>query len=210
MRARLAIVAAKVKVEIREVVLRSKPSHLIEISPKGTVPVLWLQDGKVIDESLDVMHWALAQNFPSEWLILDPEQQRQCNDWITLLDGEFKYNLDRYKYPHRPHLISDTTSNICDPLKHRLICENILKYWNEVLSQTEAYLFGAQPSFADYAVFPFVRQFRMTDEIWFDSNTDLKSLAIWMNRLLYSFDFDRAMEKHSPWQPGDTPIVFPG
>jgi len=127
MRARLAIVAAGLKVEVRELVLRAKPAHMLEISPKGTVPVLWLPDGTVIDESLDVMHWAVGQNFPADWLVLNTEQQQQCDEWIALLDGEFKRNLDRYKYPHRYHVKTDTDTYTCDPLEHRAVCE---KFWH--------------------------------------------------------------------------------
>lgn len=206
MRARLAIVAAGLKVEVRELVLRAKPPHMLEISPKGTVPVLWLQDGTVIDESLDVMQWAVNQNFPADWLVLNAEQQQQCDEWIALLDGEFKRNLDRYKYPHRYH----TETYTCDPLEHRAACEKILVQWNSVLKQQGPFLFGSQPSFADYAILPFVRQFRIADEEWFDTVPGYVALKSWVTAFLQSPLLEQAMVKFSPWQPGDAPFTFPG
>lgn len=206
MRARLALVAAGVKVEIRELVLRAKPAHMLDISPKGTVPVLWLQDGTVIDESLDVMRWSVSQSFPSDWLVLNDAQQQQCDEWITLLDGEFKRNLDRYKYPHRYH----TETYTCDPLEHRAMCETILAQWNDVLERNGPFLFGGNPSFADYAILPFVRQFRIADEAWFDSSNGLNALKVWLGLFLASNILEQAMIKLQPWQPGDSPLTFPG
>lgn len=210
MRARLAIVAAGLKVEVRELVLRAKPAHMLEISPKGTVPVLWLPDGTVIDESLDVMRWAVGQNFPADWLVLNAKQQQQCDEWIALLDGEFKHNLDRYKYPHRYHVKTGTDTYTCDPLEHRAACEKILAQWNAVLEQQGPYLFGSQPSFADYAILPFVRQFRIADEAWFDTVLRYDALKRWLSAFLESNVLDQAMVKLTPWQPGDVPSTFPG
>lgn len=214
MRARLAIVAAGLQVEVRELVLRAKPAHMLEISPKGTVPVLWLPNGTVIDESLDVMRWAVDQNFPADWLVLNAGQQQQCDDWIALLDGEFKRNLDRYKYPHRYHVKNDADTYTCDPLEHRAVCEKILAQWNAVLEQhgqqADTFLFGGQPSFADYAILPFVRQFRIADEAWFDAAPGYDALKRWLSAFLASNLLERAMTKYSPWQPGDTPLTFPG
>ncbi|MEH6998343.1 MAG: glutathione S-transferase [Limnobacter sp.] len=210
MRARLAIVAAGLKVEVRELVLRAKPAHMLEISPKGTVPVLWLPDGTVIDESLDVMRWAVGQNFPADWLVPNAEQQQQCDEWIALLDGEFKRNLDRYKYPHRYHVKTDTDAYTCDPLEHRAVCEEILAQWNAVLVQNGPWLFGANPSFADFAILPFVRQFRIADEAWFDAVPGYGALKLWLHSFLASPLLEQAMVKYTPWQPGDTPLTFPG
>lgn len=214
MRARLAIVAAGLKVEVRELVLRAKPAHMLEISPKGTVPVLWLQDGTVIDESLDVMRWAVGQNFPADWLVLNAEQQQQCDEWIALLDGEFKRNLDRYKYPHRYDIKTDTDTYTCDPLEHRALCEKILVQWNSVLEQQRlnggTYLFGSQPSFADCAILPFLRQFRIADEAWFDAVPGYDALKQWLKAFLESPQLEQAMVKYSPWQLGDMPLTLSG
>ena len=205
MRARLAILAAGLKVEVRELVLRAKPAHMLEISPKGTVPVLWLPDGTVIDESLDVMRWAVAQRFPADWLVLNAAQQQQCDAWIALLDGEFKRNLDRYKYPHRYH----TDTYTCDPLEHRAVCETILAQWNAVLAERGPYLFGSQASFADCAILPFVRQFRIADEAWFDTVPGHDALKQWLANFLSSAPLEQAMAKYAPWQVGDAPLTFP-
>src|SRR5690606_27614836 len=97
MRARMALHYAGIKFEIREIALRDKPQHMLAVSPKGTVPVLVLADGKVIDESLDVMAWALAQSDPDIWLTSDP----RCAELITENDGNFKQALDQYKYASR-------------------------------------------------------------------------------------------------------------
>lgn len=99
MRARLAIAAAQVKVELREVELRNKQEALLLASPKGTVPVLQLEDGKVIDESPDIMFWALQQHDPEHWL--EQDWLKQTKQLIQRNDGEFKYYLDRYKYADR-------------------------------------------------------------------------------------------------------------
>jgi glutathione S-transferase len=210
MRARLAIVAAGLQVEIRELVLRAKPAHMLDISPKGTVPVLWLQNGEVVDQSLDVMSWAVAQQFPASWMPLGENQRQQADEWIALLDGEFKHHLDRYKYPHRYHRQTDTENYTCDPEVHRAACVKVLEQWNEVLNQTGAYLFGSRPSFADCAILPFVRQFRIAGEAWFDAELQLPALQRWLGDFLESPELDRAMAKYTPWQPGDPPIAFPG
>lgn len=205
MRARLAIVAAGLQVEIRELVLRAKPAHMLEISPKGTVPVLWLQNGDVLDESIDVMRWALAQNHPAGWLMLNEKQQIQCDEWIALLDGEFKQNLDRYKYSHRYH----TETLLCDPLVHRDACMAVLNQWDKALEQSGSFLFGDRPGFADYAILPFVRQFRIADEAWFEQSNGLIHVKKWLHAFLQSALLEQVMVKLAPWQPGDAPLIFP-
>ncbi|WP_370261935.1 glutathione S-transferase [Limnobacter sp.] len=206
MRARLAIVAAGLQVEARELVLRDKPAHMLEISPKGTVPVLWLQDGTVIDESLEVMQWALQQHYPDAWLRPTAEQQQQINAWVSTLDGPFKHHLDRYKYPNR--------YNDCDPLPHREACVNMLKQWDvqlQNMGQTcnSPYLLGGQPSAADCAVLPFVRQFRIADEAWFDGASGFEHVQAWLYRFLNSDWLANAMPKLPLWAPGAEPTRFP-
>ena len=206
MRARLALIAAGQQVEIRELVLRDKPAHMLELSPKGTVPVLWLEDGTVIDESLDVMHWALARQQPAQWLQLTGAQAEQGAAWIELLDGDFKHHLDRYKYPNR---YSD-----CDPLPHRAACMNILQQWEQALAQHEdqhdCMLFGGKPTWVDMAILPFVRQFRIADDSWFDGCEGIDHAKAWLHRFLASDLLAQAMPKLVPWKPGDPPLTFPG
>lgn len=202
MRARLAILAAGLEVEIRELVLRAKPEHMLALSPKGTVPVLWLPNGQVIDESLDVMHWAIAQQYPVNWCVPDADQLAQVKAWLVLLDGEFKANLDRYKYPNR--------YNNCDPLPHRQACVDVMAHWEKALAFTGGdYLFGPKPSVADCAILPFVRQFRIADEAWFDSSLGLPCVQAWLQRFLQSTWLEEAMHKYPLWAPGEQAQRFP-
>ncbi len=193
MRARMAIAVSGVGVELREVVLRDKPAEMLEASPKGTVPVLVLTDGRVIDESLDIMHWALRQNDPEDWLAGDDAEL------ITVNDGPFKAALDRYKYPHR--------YDIVDPEPHRMEGWTILSNLNERLTH-HAYLAGDKPGFADIAIFPFVRQFAATDPIWFDGQA-AEPLKRWVVALTTSSLFETIMRRAPKWQTGDPEVIFP-
>lgn len=200
MRARLALAACGLTVELREIVLRDKPAHMREISPKATVPVLWLHNGDVIDESLDVMRWAVAQADPMGLMDLDPQQLALTQQWLVLLDGEFKHHLDRYKYPQRYDNVN--------AIEHREAGVQILKRWGEALGD-QAWLFGEKPRFADLAILPFVRQFRIPEPQWFDSNPDLVPVVGWLQRFLALPLFETVMQKFEPWQPDDTAIFFP-
>lgn len=202
MRARLALLASGCAVEVREIVLRDKPAHLRDISPKATVPVLWLTNGTVIDQSLDVMRWAVGQHWPAGWLQTNLVQTAQGDAWLALLDGPFKQALDRYKYPNR--------YDHCDPLPHRQVCVDILKTWDAHLAgEGSAWLFGDQPGFYDCAILPFVRQFRIADEAWFDAQTEFPVLQQWLQRFLTADWFEAAMPKLAPWKAGDAPLRFP-
>ena len=154
MRARLALAASGLACELREVVLRDKPTDLLEASPKGTVPVLVLPNGDVIDQSLDIMRWALRQHDPEQWLRPERDTPSAMEALIAQCDDEFKADLDRYKYPDRyPG---------ADPLAHRQAGAAFLASLETRLSAT-ACLFGSQASLADMAIAPFVRQFAHTD-----------------------------------------------
>ena len=188
-RARLALQQAAIAVEPREVVLRDKPAEMLAISPKGTVPVLQLTDGTVIDESLDIMHWALRRNDPQGWLDAAPADAQAA--WIERNDHDFKPSLDRYKYserfPERPvEAWRDAAIKaLLAPLDARL--------------EENAYLFGARPSLADAALFPFVRQFAAVDRAWF-SQTPLAALQRWLDGWLGSALFGAVMVKRAPWR----------
>jgi glutathione S-transferase len=185
-RARLAITYAEIPVEIREVQLKQKPEQMLAISPKGTVPILQLPDGKVIDESLDIMRWALAQNDPDNWLATGEDTERL----IQWNDGEFKYYLDRYKYAERyPELPGSY---------YRSECEKFLAELESKLSQAK-YLTGRYFSIADAAIFPFIRQFAAVDGLWFDSS-GYQHLNEWLNRLLSSDLFKSVMVKYPAWK----------
>jgi len=157
MRARMALHYAQVQVEIREISFGNKPKHMLEVSPKGTVPVLVLTDGQVIDESLDVMRWALAQRDSEDWLLQkNPELQANAFALIAENDGAFKQALDHYKYavrfPENP------------PEFYRTQGEAFLQKLELSLDQNH-YLLGQHQSIADIAIFPFIRQFSSVDSV---------------------------------------------
>ena len=184
-RARLAIAYAGIPVEIREVQLKHKPEHMLAISPKGTVPVLQLPDGKVIDESLDIMRWALTQHDPEHWLDAgeDAEKLIQWND------GDFKTYLDRYKYADRYPEFPES--------HYRNHGEKFLVELESKLSLTP-YLAGDHFSIADAAVFPFIRQFAAVDKQWFITS-NFHRLNEWLGSLLASELFASVMTKHPVW-----------
>ena len=191
MRARLALLASGTVCEIREVVLRDKPAALIEASPKATVPVLVLRDGQVIDESLDIMRWALARNDPDHWLEGDDAGLIAAND------GPFKYHLDRVKYPGRYDESGD----------HRALALALLVPLEARLKDS-AYLCGDRPMLTDFALLPFVRQFAEIDRPWFDAQP-LPALGRWLTGLLGSDLFAAAMVRLPAWKLGDPPNPFP-
>ena len=198
MRARMALLAADIDVELREVVLRDKPQSMIDVSPKATVPVLVLPDGTVIDESLEIMVWALAENDPLEWLT--PESGT-LDDMLALIsqnDGPFKHHLDRYKYPNRYEDV--------DPLEHRRDAEKILNRLDGRLAVGK-YLFGSRPALADFAIAPFIRQFANTDKEAFDA-MPFVHVQRWLDDFLTAELFERAMTKYDQWHEGDTPVIF--
>ena len=193
-RARLALAVSGVDCELREVSLKNKPAEMLAASPKGTVPVLVLPGGQVIDESLDVMRWALAQNDPDGWLspVLD--------DMLALIadnDGKFKHALDRYKYPNRYPLESDSVTHAF-AMAQRTKAASWLQTLELRLSQSlQVWLYGSQPSLADMAILPFVRQFAHTDAAWFAAQP-WPQLQAWLASYKTSIVFGAAMAKHMP------------
>jgi len=191
MRARLAILASGQRVELREILLRDKPEAFLATSPSGTVPCLDTGAG-VVDESLDVMRWALGRADPERWLAMPDAGW----DWILRCDGPFKHALDRTKYGARyPGE---------DPLAHREVAAQFLA---DLEAQLDGWLFGA-PSIADYAILPFVRQFANTDRAWFDAQPWPK-VQVWLERFLAAPEFAAIMGKSPAWQPGDPAVTFP-
>jgi glutathione S-transferase len=192
MRARLALLASGTICEIREVKLSAKPPELLALSRKATVPVLQSCDGRVIDESLDIMRWALARSDPEGWL------DRSDDTLIAANDGAFKHHLDRYKYADR---------HGSDPVEHRARCVDLLLPL-EARLQASAYLCGDRMGLADAALMPFVRQFAETDRLWFDT-LPLPGVRGWLAQLIASPRFTAAMVRLTPWKNGDPPIPFP-
>jgi glutathione S-transferase len=180
-RARLAIAVSGVVVTHHEVELRNKPAALLAISPKATVPVLQLTDGTVIDESLDIMRWALHQNDPEHWLV--------SNDMHSALieqnDTSFKRDLDHYKYPNRFPEVSVEN--------YRAACEQFVDLLNARLA-TSAFLMGDKFSFTDAAIVPFIRQFAHVDKDWFYQSPHVHVIK-WLDRILVSPLFNSVMKK---------------
>ena len=199
MRARMAIAASKQTCAIREVVLRSKPPEMIAASPKGTVPVLVLPGGTVIEESLEIMHWALGRNDPEGWLAPLLGGEGELEELIAENDGTFKDNLDRYKYP--------TRYDDVDPDLHREQGLEFLRKLDARLAR-HAWLGGKRFSLADAAIAPFVRQFANTDRDWFDAQS-LPGVQRWLSDVLGSARFTSVMEKYPAWQAGMDEPVFP-
>jgi glutathione S-transferase len=200
MRARLAVKAAGIRVELREVVLRDKPQALRAASPKATVPVLVLPDGAVIEQSFEIMQWALALRDPRGWCADDgPGEAAEVRALVDANDGDFKPLLDRYKYagrhPERPAAgwRDEAVALWLAPLDARIARHGA------VLRRTS--------SLADAALMPFVRQFAEVDRGWFDA-APLEALRRWLDDWCASDLFTAVMPKFEPWRPGAVPVVF--
>lgn len=192
MRARLALASAGITVELREIVLRDKAPEFLETSPTGTVPCLKTKT-RVIDESLHIMAWALAQNDP-ECLL---EQPPQGYEYMAQCDGPFKHALDRTKYPTR--YPND------NPQLHRKAAAEFLKSLDTQLSPN---LFGTDLKLADLAILPFVRQFAHIDQNWF-YNEPWPRLIHWLDRFKSSEKFTQIMPRYKKWETGAAPVFFP-
>jgi glutathione S-transferase len=199
MRARLAIAASGEKVELREIMLRFKPEAFRAVSAKATVPVLELGSGQVIDQSRDIMFWALQRNDPQNWLDIWYRDPNEVNSFIDRLDGSFKHNLDRYKYASR--------YNADQALTHRFAGAEFLFELDFQLKQ-ESFLSGKDAGILDFASLPFVRQFRIADPDWFDQQ-HWPYLHKWLSAFLTSRTFAEVMIKYTPWQEGAEPVFFP-
>ena len=205
MRARLGLLFAELQVELREIILKNKPVQMLAISPKGTVPVLQIFDsafestlnGTVIEESREIMLWALEQQDPQN--LLDAKILSQANALIEQNDSEFKHWLDRYKYADR-HI--EMTQ-----LEYRQQGEVFLQVLEELLTKNK-YLLGDDISIADIGIMPFVRQFAHVDRDVFCS-LPYPKLQLWLQHWLEHPFFLQAMTKFQPWQEGDDVMVFP-
>ena len=195
MRARWALLQAGLIVQWREIELKAKPAVMLEASAKGTVPVLVLSDGTVLDESLELMRWALAQADPRDLLNSgDPEP------WISTNDGPFKHHLDRFKYTDRYPGEQRQT--------HRDAGLAILKDWSDRIQQM-GWISGDRIGLADGALWPFVRQWRIADPEGFDTDPDLQPLRRWLNGFLQDPGFERLMQRADPWSEAGLQPLFP-
>lgn len=194
MRARVALLYAGCRVELREVSLKSKPAEMLARSAKGTVPVLITSAGTVLEESLEIMHWALANNDPDNWLLSNvPAGYEQAIELIQENDQVFKKHLDRYKYAvrHPEHSLEH----------YRAQGEEFLARLEGRLT-AQPYLLGQQLSLADIAIAPFIRQFSQVDCAWFEQSP-YPQLRRWLDEFLQSALFTSAMRKYPLWQPGE-------
>lgn len=198
MRARMILKLADIKCELREVRLNNKPEHMLEASPKGTVPVLILED-KIIDESIDIVNWALNITNVFEGNIKQ-DQINLTEELIDLFDDKFKYHLDRYKYSNRYEDV--------DVEHHQNKCLNILKKLETIIDGTN-WIFGDSISKLDILILPFIRQFRIADQEWFDSQQNIPGIQRVLMNFLDSNIFKSVMNKYEEWCEGSDKIYFP-
>lgn len=191
MRARLALLSSQTDCECREIKLSAKPEAMLNVSPKGTVPVLVLSDDRVIDESLDIMRWALSHSDPGRWL------ENTHYDLIERNDTLFKHHLDLYKY---------ATRHQSDPHHHRHEALKIL-FDLEARLEISSFLNGKVFGLTDAAIAPFVRQFSATDSAWFAAQ-DIPRLQKWLKDFTSSHLFELVMHRFNPWQPSDQPVFL--
>lgn len=184
MRARMSIVRKNFPVELREVILRDRPEHMMEVSPKGTVPILLLEDGTVIEESLEIMQYV------SNWELTEEEEY-----WIKRNDDEFKYHLDRYKYPNRYEGVDETEQRTAAAIYLSDLDKRL-----ETAPQLSVML--------NDSLFPFVRQFANHNREWFDVQP-WSNIHTWLNKHLESEEFKRCMKKYEQWVEGIEAAFFP-
>ena len=195
MRARMALAASGAEVMLREVLLKDKPAELLAASPKATVPVLVLSDGRVVEESLDVMQWALEYRDPLNWL----EGEALESDWISACDGDFKHWLDRYKYSERypEHTAED----------YRQKAETFVQKLEDWLSVSD-WVGGDAANAVDVALFPFIRQFAGVDPSWWQQ-APYPKVRLWLENWLNSALFSAIMAKYPRWESGQPGERFP-
>ena len=198
MRARMALHLAEIKCEIREIRLSNKPEQMLEVSPKGTVPILILED-KVIDESYDIVNWVIEESniFDGN---LDSDQIDLTESLIKKFDDEFKHHLDRYKYATR---YENTDSDF-----HRAECLKILVYLEDIASY-DKWIFGENLNKLDISILPFIRQFRIANPEWFDSLNEINRIKKILSNYLDSEEFKNIMFKYDEWELGAKPVYFP-
>ena len=198
MRARMALKLANIECELREVKLSKKPDHMLEVSPKGTVPVLILED-KVIDESIEIVNWVLSLNNIFEGNISN-QQTLQTENLIKIFDSKFKYHLDRYKYSTRYENVN-TEEDRSECLKILIEIENLIS--------KEEWFFGKKINKLDISILPFIRQFRIADEQWFDEQLSISRIQKVLFNFLDSDLFQDIMFKYEVWEEGSNSVYFP-
>jgi glutathione S-transferase len=201
MRARLALLASGIEYEHREVVLRDKPADMLAASPKGTVPVLVLPNGQVIDQSLEIMLWALRQNDLYGWL----EHKNEALELIAQCDGDFKFHLDRYKYPNR----YEKDGHTCDALLHRAKAAEFATTINAKMSAEKvqnSYTLNSGSGSKYAGLMPFLRQFSHVDKTWFAAQA-WSVLQAALASFEVSVAFKTIMQSYAPWQAGAEAVI---
>lgn len=201
MRARLGLLLAKQPVMLRDVVMKNIPAELLAISPKGTVPVLLLNDSSVIEESIDIMLWALQQNDPNN--LLFSGQPTAFPDMLTLIDrndNEFVTSLESYKTAARYHDSSEAY--------YRQQCEQFINVLEQRLT-AQHFLMGTRPSLADYALLPFIRQFSRVNRRWF-LNAPYPNLQHWLTTHYKNPLYSKAMTLYPQWVDNHEEFLFGG
>ncbi len=199
MRARIGITLSQQSVLIREIVTKDKPSELLACSPKGTVPVLILADGRIIEQSLDIMNWALEQNDPQDFLrSTDPTLNKKIHQLIRTHDEEFISQLEKYRASVRYRNV--------DIEQRRQACEAFISQLEALLTD-QAYLFGDTPSLADFAVMPFVSQFVRVEKKWF-VQADYQNVGRWLRAHLESKLYGQVMKQYPLWNDTKKDCIF--
>ena len=198
MRARMALQLTNIKCEIREVRLNNKPKHMLEVSPKGTVPVLILNE-RTIEESMEVIDWALDQKNVFEGNLKE-NQIKISNELIERFDDKFKYHLDRYKYASRYEDV--------DEIHHRKKCEKILLEIEDIISDEE-WFFGKKINKLDISILPFIRQFRIADPNWFDNHNGITKVKNYLHNFLASKILKDVMINYDVWKEESEISYFP-
>lgn len=187
----MALDASGLEYEHREILLRNKPAQLLRDSPKGTVPILVLSDGQVLDESIDIMRWALSQEDPDTWLPTTRATLEGTESWLESLNA-FKPFLDKYKYASRHPERSRE--------EHRGACRGFVRELEQTLAGS-LFLAGNRPTLADIALFPFVRQFHFVDPALLE-HWEADQIKRWLEHFLADGRFRRIMEKRPLWDSG--------
>lgn len=198
-RARMALWISTQRCQLREVILSNKPSEMLAVSPKGTVPVLIDEHGRVFDESLDIMLWALQQRDPAFWLPLSRDSLTESLTLVAECDGLFKRALDRYKYPDR-YPDPDSQESREQGAEYLRKLQGILR--------EQRWLGDEHAALSDHAIVPFVRQFSMVDPVWFDAQA-WPELRDWLRSLVTSPVFVEVMRKVEPWTSDRPGVEFP-
>ena len=196
----MALYLSKTVVELREVSLRDKPQSMLEISPKGTVPVLILDDGRVIDESIEIIEWCIKKKKNIFTETLNNDQELFTEDAIKLFDEKFKFHLDRYKYATRYEDV--------DEILHRESCVEILKTMENKISN-KIFFYTDYLNKIDICILPFIRQFRIANPEWFDHHIELPKVQKWLDNFLKSSILEEIMVSHEVWKKNNPAIFFP-